>query len=229
MKKNLQIFIVEDEPLIVLTIETALNKQGYTVCGDAEDYEMALKNITMLTPDLVLLDIQLEGKKDGIDLAMQLDIVGIPYMYLTSQTDACTIDRVKETNPLGYIVKPFTETGLRSTIEVAWNSYSPKEKEYLVFTADNRLYKINQAEILYLKAYDNYCYVFISCKKFLVPKTLKYVSENLNNENFIRVHRSYVININKVSALTSNTVLINAITIPLSKLHKEEIKQKLQS
>jgi len=211
-----------------LTIETALKKQGYAVCGDAEDYEIALKNITMLTPDLVLLDIQLEGKKDGIDLAMQLDIIGIPYMYLTSQTDACTIDRVKETNPLGYIVKPFTETGLRSTIEVAWNNYSPKEKNYLTFTADNQLHKINQAEILYLKAYDNYCYIYTSCKKFLVPKTLKFVSENLNNENFIRVHRSYVININKVSALTSNTVLINAITIPLSKLHKEEIKQKLQ-
>ncbi len=227
--KPLQIFIVEDEPLITVTIETALIKQGYAVCGDAEDYERALKNITMLTPDLVLLDIQLEGKKDGIDLAKQLDIVGIPYLYLTSQTDVCTIDRVKETSPLGYIVKPFTETGLRSTIEVAWNNYSPKEKEFLIFSSDNKLYKIDQSQILYLKAYDNYCYIYTNHKKYLVPKTLKYIVKNLSDKNFIKVHRSYVININKVSALTSTSVLINAISIPLSKLHKEEIKQKLKS
>ena len=87
----LKIYIVEDDAIIALSIETALKKQGYTVCGNADTMEEAKEEIRKRNPDLVLVDIQLDGTKDGIDLAENLDKEGVPYLYLTSQTDPHTI------------------------------------------------------------------------------------------------------------------------------------------
>ena len=185
--KSLNIYIVEDEPLIAATIKSALLKQGYNVVGDAEDAVTALKDIAMLQPDLVLLDIQLDGNKDGVDLAQELDLQQIPYLYLTSQTDPETIERVKATQPLGYIVKPFTEHSLRSNIELAWHSYEVENAGFLIIKSEGRTYKINQSSILYLKAFDNYCYVFTTTRSYLLPHTLKYMSKKLNDTLFIRI------------------------------------------
>ncbi|WP_271392362.1 LytR/AlgR family response regulator transcription factor [Aequorivita sinensis] len=225
---KLNIYIVEDDPIIAITLESILQKNGYSVCGHADNVDEALTEIKSNKPDLVLVDIQLDGEKDGVDLAENLDMLNKPYLYLTSQTDPHTIKRVKQTRPLGYIVKPFTENGLRSNIEIAWNNYIHDE-EFLSFSADNELYKIKQSQILYLKAYDNYCYVITTTRKYLVPKTLKYLSSQLNQEKFVKTHRSYIINLLKVDALCKNVVIINNIEIPISNSRKSTLKQLIQS
>ncbi|WP_271423600.1 LytR/AlgR family response regulator transcription factor [Aequorivita sinensis] len=225
---KLNIYIVEDDPIIAITLESILQKNGYSVCGHADNVDEALTEIKSNKPDLVLVDIQLDGEKDGVDLAENLDMLNKPYLYLTSQTDPHTIKRVKQTRPLGYIVKPFTENGLRSNIEIAWNNYIHDE-EFLSFSADNELYKIKQSQILYLKAYDNYCYVITTTRKYLVPKTLKYLSSQLNQEKFVKTHRSYLINLLKVDALCKNVVIINNIEIPISNSRKSTLKQLIQS
>ncbi|MBB6679952.1 LytTR family transcriptional regulator DNA-binding domain-containing protein [Aequorivita sp. 609] len=225
---KLNIYIVEDDPIIAITLESILQKNGYSVCGHADNVDEALTEIKSNKPDLVLVDIQLDGEKDGVDLAENLDMLNKPYLYLTSQTDPHTIKRVKQTRPLGYIVKPYTENGLRSNIEIAWNNYIHDE-EFLSFSADNELYKIKQSQILYLKAYDNYCYVITTTRKYLVPKTLKYLSSQLNQEKFVKTHRSYIINLLKVDALCKNVVIINNIEIPISNSRKSTLKQLIQS
>ncbi len=225
--KSITIYIVEDEPLIAITIETALLKQGFTICGDADTVEDAKNDIEKYNPDLVLLDINLEGDKDGIDLALHLDKKNIPYLYLTSQTDPETIARVKETSPLGYIVKPFTETSLRSNIELAWHSYLQNNSDFIMVRSEGSLLKIKQQDILYLKAFDNYCYLFTSEKKHLIPFTLKHVSEKLTPKIFVKTHRSYIVNLNKISSLQTDSVMVGNIKIPLSNSNKEIIKQRV--
>ncbi|MCW5518916.1 response regulator [Aureitalea sp. L0-47] len=225
----LKIFIVEDEPLIAVTIETALLKQGFSVLGDAENYEEAIAAVQKEKPDLVLLDIQLEGEKDGVELAMEFDKRKIPYLYLTSQTDPETVNRVKETHPLGFIVKPFTEAGLRSHIELAWHKLSSTKNEFLVIKSEGETYKLNQQDILYLKAFDNYCYVVTKDHSYLVPKTLKFTSEGLNPAHFAKPHRSFVVNLRKVSKMTLDSLEIEGDLIPLSASNKESIKEKLRT
>ena len=225
--KSLNIYNVEDEPLIVATIETALKKQGLKVLGDSDEYKLALREIEQLRPDLVLLDIQLEGDEDGIDLAIQLDNMLIPYLYLTSQTDPETINRVKETSPLGYIVKPFTENSLRSNIELAWHTYLQANSKFIMVRSNGYLLKIKQQNILYLKAFDNYCYLITENEKHLIPHTLKYVSEKLENKNFVKTHRSYIVNLHKISSLQTDSILIGNLKIPLSNSNKDRVKQKL--
>ena len=223
------IYIVEDEPLIVTTIETALRKQGYSVIGDAEDVSSAMKDIGTLKPNLVLIDIQLEGSKDGVDLAQELDKLNQPYLFLTSQTDPDTISRVKETKPLGYIVKPFTEHSLRSNIEIAWHNYSISNNTFLMIRSEGRLHKVNQKSILYLKAFDNYCYVVTAAKTYLVPHTLKHVSEQLDKSNFVRSHRSYWVNLQHIQSVEKNTIQVGDDHIQLSSAQRSLLISKLKS
>lgn len=225
----LDIYIVEDEPLIVATIETALQKYGFNIVGDAESYEDALADIRRNKPDLVLLDIQLEGQKDGIDLALEFDRRHIPYLFLTSQTDPGTVERVKQTQPLGFIVKPFTESGLRSNIELAWHNLSQSKDDFLIIKSEGETYRLDQKEILYIKAFDNYCYVVTEKHTYLVPKTLKHTAEGLNPTHFVRSHRSFVVNLRKITKMTTYTVLVNNQSIPLSAANKELIKERLRT
>ncbi len=227
--KALNIYIVEDEPLIAATVETALKKQGFKVMGDSDEYDEALQAIDKKRPDLVLVDIQLEGAKDGIDLAIQLDKRKIPYIYLTSQTDPSTIERIKQTEPLGYIVKPFTEAGLRSNIELAWHNFSLTAEEFILLKSEGRTHKVNQASIHYLKAFDNYCYVITSSDKYLVPHTLKHTSEQLNLKNFVQPHRSYWVNLLKISSVATSNLSVNGEIIPLSASRKENILARLKA
>ncbi len=225
----LRIYIVEDEPLIVATIETALEKHGFEVAGDAESFEDAIADIKKNKPDLVLLDIQLEGQKDGIDLALEFERRNIPYLFLTSQTDPGTVERIKQTQPLGFIVKPFTEAGLRSNIELAWHNLSQSKEEFLVIKSEGETYRLDQREILYLKAFDNYCYVITEKQKYLVPKTLKHTAEGLNPTHFVRSHRSFVVNLRKISKMTTDSLVVDSQSIPLSSANKELIKERMRS
>ncbi|HPF10381.1 MAG TPA: response regulator [Flavobacteriaceae bacterium] len=227
--KALKVFIVEDEPLIVATVETALKKQGFKVLGDSDEYAEALIKIDTHRPDLVLLDIQLQGEKDGVDLALELDKRKQPYLFLTSQTDPQTIARVKETKPLGFIVKPFTEAGLRSNIELAWHNFSLTEEDFLLLKSEGRLHKVNQASITHLKAFDNYCFVYTAGQEYLVPHTLKHVFEKLNPKFFVKTHRSFVVNIRLISEMNSKQLTVGLNTIPLSKGQKEIVKKKLEA
>jgi len=226
--KSLCIYIVEDEPLIVINLKMAFGKRGIQVLGHCDDYDTSLKEIEDLTPNLVLLDIQLMGEKDGVDLALALDEKNIPYLFLTSQTDPVTIARVKQTNPLGYIVKPFTEAGLMSNIELAWHQISMAQDEFISIKSNGRKYKINQANIQYLKAFDNYCYIVTAQQEYLVPYTLKKVAEELNPAYFIQTHRSFWINSRKVTSITSDKVFIDERAVPLSYSRKEALQKKLQ-
>lgn len=227
--KALNIYIVEDEPLIAATVETALKKQGFKVIGDSDEYTEALQEIDKKRPDLVLVDIQLEGVKDGIDLAEQLDHRKIPYLYLTSQTDPTTIERVKKTHPLGYIIKPFTESGLRSNIELAWHNFSLTVEEFILLKSEGRTHKVSQDSITFLKAFDNYCYVNTTSNQYLVPHTLKKTSERLNLKNFVKTHRSYWVNLKRISSVGKNGVHVEDAVIPLSNSNKEMVRSRLEA
>lgn len=222
--RSIRIYIVEDEPLIAETAKMSLENHGIKVLGISEDYETALKEIQLRQANMVLLDINIVGSKDGVDLAETLEKLSISYLFLTSQTDPQTLGRVKNTKPLGFIVKPFTESGLLSNIELAWHQISLEKEEYLIIRSEGERLKLNQASILYLKAFDNYCYVCTSEREYLIPHTLKSTTESLNTEIFQKSHRSYLINTTKIKGIKSNIVLIEDKEVPLSDTYKKIIE-----
>ena len=116
-----RILVVEDEPLIAEDIADLCTLNGYDVCGTAYTASQALTMIAGSRPSLVLLDINLGGSIDGLDIAAHLkENYSIPFIFLTSYADSDTLARARDTSPLGYIVKPFNKEQLFSTIEIAW-------------------------------------------------------------------------------------------------------------
>jgi CheY-like chemotaxis protein len=117
---NVRIFFVEDDEILAKVIEWRLTKLGYSVCGTAATGIDAIALIKEKEPDLVLLDIELKGHMDGIDVGEFLSSqTKIPFVYLTSHTEDSYIKRAAETKPKGYIKKPFTDNNLRVAIELA--------------------------------------------------------------------------------------------------------------
>jgi CheY-like chemotaxis protein len=114
------ILIVEDEHIVALDIKNRLKKLGYVVAGRAATGQAAIDKAAETCPDLILMDIRLKGEMDGIAAAEQIrDRLGIPVIYLTAYSDEATLQRAKITEPYGYIIKPFEDRDLHTTIAMA--------------------------------------------------------------------------------------------------------------
>lgn len=122
--EGIKVLVVEDENIVALEIKGRLKKLGYIVPGVASTGEDAINKAEALSPDLVLMDIMLKGEIDGIEAARYIrEKMDIPIIYLTAYADEQTLERAKSTAPYGYILKPFGENDLRTTIEIALYNY----------------------------------------------------------------------------------------------------------
>lgn len=114
------IFIVEDEAVVALDLKNNLEQIGYHILGIAASGENILENLKKIKPDLIIIDIKLQGPLDGIDTA---DIINkhykIPFIFLSAYSDEAVIERAKLVEPYGYIIKPFSNNNLRISIEMA--------------------------------------------------------------------------------------------------------------
>ncbi len=117
MMNQLKVLVVEDENIIAMDIQYTLRRFGFNVCGVVSTGEESIESAFRTNPDLILMDIKLRGKMDGIYAAKQIQSkFNIPVIYLTAYGDESTLNRVDRTKPFGYINKPFEETELQSEI-----------------------------------------------------------------------------------------------------------------
>ncbi|MFT3825132.1 MAG: response regulator [Chitinophagaceae bacterium] len=235
----LKIGVVEDELVIARTILSTLDELGYSHCGPAINYTEAMEMLGQHKPDLLLLDIQLSGKKDGIDVAEKLnELYRVPFIFLTANSDGETIERAKKVKPHAYIVKPFTKEELFAAIEIAFSNFTgnsnndtkPEQttsfhaKEYM-FVRDGYIFKkILFSELLYLESDANYVILHLrSQKKVMVRSTLNDFSGQLDPKAFVRIHRSYSVNIHHIDDISPTEVSIEGTKIPVGKSYREEL------
>ncbi len=223
------ILIVEDEPLIADDIAETLERHGYTVCGIVDEALEALDAINEHCPDLALLDINIEGDQDGIELAKQLSV---PFIFLTSYYDKSTIERAGKTNPSGYLVKPFQENDLIANVELALKrkhakATSPASPEKLFVRKDQEIIALMSDQILYAEAFDNYTNVYTEGSKYIISHTLKSVEEKLQHLGFFRIHRSFLINFNAIDSISENYVFLKGHKVQVSKSYRKELMDRL--
>lgn len=127
---EVRVLIVEDEPLIAEDIATALRNNDFTVSAIVYSKEDTLAELKNNPPDLVVLDINLNGGEEGIEIAKIInDKYFLPFVFLTSYSDKITLSHAKNTQPAGYIVKPFSDAGLYATLEIAVYNHAQKNKQ----------------------------------------------------------------------------------------------------
>jgi len=123
----MNIFITEDEQIIAEDLKLTLKRMGYDVIGIASKGKEAISMIEQTNPDLILMDIMLDGEMTGIDVARYLmDRLDIPIVYLTAYSDENTLKEASETSPYGFLCKPFEEKQLYATLEMAYHKFKKK-------------------------------------------------------------------------------------------------------
>jgi CheY-like chemotaxis protein len=135
-----KVMIVEDEAVVALHLRQELTKLGHTVAGMATNGEQALKLIEEVFPDIVLMDIHIQGEIDGIETAKRIPrYLHIPVVFLTAYSEDTTLKRAADTYPYGYLIKPFLDRELHATIKMALErsraDEAVRENESLLFRA----------------------------------------------------------------------------------------------
>lgn len=142
------ILVVEDEYIVSRELQQRLRDLGYEIAGEAITGEQAILNAREKKPDLILMDIKLKGGMDGIEAATIIKRGGnIPIIYLTAFADEKTIERAKLTEPFGYMIKPFDERDLKSTLEIAFYKH---EMEQEISNMNEKLKEINASKDIFL-------------------------------------------------------------------------------
>ncbi len=139
---TIRVLIVEDEPLIAEDIRDCLTNVDYSVSAVAHSMEQAIAALEKELPDLALLDINLGKNMDGLEIAKRINQeYFIPFIFLTSYSNKPVIEKAKVTRPMGYIMKPFNERDLYSSIEIALYNYSQgsRPRHFKLETLNQRL------------------------------------------------------------------------------------------
>lgn len=227
-----RILIVEDEAIIAADLNMILSKRGY----DCDQTDNAIEAMSLLAKNdyqLFLLDIFISGDTDGVDLAGQIRKKSDnPLIFLTSYYDNQTLDRVKEVKPEAYIVKPFEERNLIANIELALYRHkkpvttSPNLDK--IFVKDqSELVALNPTDITYVEADDNYAKVVANAKTYVLSHPIKKVEENLGKLPFARVHKSFIVNLTKVTSIQEGFVFLGTEKIPMGRTYRQPFMNAL--
>jgi DNA-binding LytR/AlgR family response regulator len=213
--EKIGVLIVEDKLIIAENIASLLRKHSLEVVAMCTTGEEAIDVAITRTPDLILMDIELAGAIDGISAAqLILRERSIPIIYLTDYTDSKTLERAKKTQPANYLGKPFNEIDLIRAIDIAFNNakHSPiarNNETHVFMKKENQVYvKIGIQDILFLQADRAYCDVYTTTGIHKFSNSMNHIFEQLNHKDFVRVHRSYIVNIKRITALDGNVIRI---------------------
>lgn len=250
----MRILILEDELLIANDTAEILEQNGYNNIFLAKNIIEAKTILADQKIEFALLDVQLKNNESGIDVAKIINhSYFIPFVYVTSFSDKATIDKLKETFPSGYVLKPFSQDMLLAIIEIAKHSFevkqNPKEihlKEnnndvfqtnYNTVIVNNQLIvkenytykKVPLEEILWLQSDKNYIIIKTQDRKYIIRCSLKKILTQLPIKSFVKCCKNYVINTKHVTNFTKDTVQILDQTIPVSRFEQSTVFKALMS
>lgn len=246
-----KILIVEDESIVAMDIQQSLEKLGYEVLGVASTGLKALEFLSKRSkPDLILMDIMIKGEMTGIDVAEEVNKnFSIPVIFLTAYADDNTLERAKLSEPYGYILKPFKTIDLKTNIEVALHKHkiarktqkeldayativtnSENSKPYIFIKNKSRFIKTNIEDLFYVEALKDYVIFHTLKEKYTLHCTMKEIESRLPKNIFARVHRSFIVNMDKIHIIEYvNSVIKLEETgkeIPLGASYKQNLFKK---
>ncbi len=235
----MKVLVVEDDELIAESLTDILDVLGHESIGTAADAETAIALCNQVHPDIALLDIQIGGDLDGIELAEILhDDFDIPFVFTTAFADGSTLSRAKERGPFGYVIKPYGTNDINAALEVAINAFKRlKEAEVhvspqiidhsIMLKVDTKLIKVRVDDILYIEAKGDYGVFKTKDSSYIVHTTMKRVQDRLTKYNFQKVHRSYVVNLSKITDIEDSNMVIEDKLIPISRANKDMLMKRL--
>ena len=226
-----KVFIVEDVALNRMMLEMELTKNGFSVVGTAINAEEALEGVKKSSPDIILLDINLVGDRDGIWLGKELNKleVKIPFIYITAYQDNYTTEEILETNPVGFIPKPISTIQLITTINVALKLPYDTSKTVVQLSDGKKILNIPLDEILYLQSEGNYINIYTENNHFLIRNKLGDILEKFPKDTMMRIHQRTAVSISKKFILSGSDLKIKNQNLTISDSYYEEVYTRFKS
>jgi len=220
-----KILIVEDEFIIAEKLLADLSEIGYKITEIVTSGEEAIRSVAANPPDLIIMDIHIEGELDGIETTQRIhDELVIPVIYLTGLTDKEVFQKARKTRPVGYLSKPYNRQDIYHAIELALynaggGSHPTTDKKQQdsacilndrIFLKDNKncYNKISVDDIFWIKADGSYSLIETKHGKSLASNNIKTIEKKISNPRFVRIHRSYLVNIAWVKQIVGKSCVV---------------------
>ncbi len=233
------ILLVEDNLSFALEIEMLIKELNYGFAGQVDNAKDAIAAINKYTPDLVLMDIGINGQVNGIELASSLEKKNIPFIFITQSRDRATYTHAQSLKPLAYLVKPFDLLTLQSTVEQAVRTIEDGDKkeeaatdsdqECFYIRNNNVLNRIKYSEIYWIKSDGNYCNIHTEKKKFVTKISLVSIMKKLEKLDFMRVHKQYIVPVHRIENINlfNNLLYVGEKLIPIGRSYKANLVKQL--
>jgi DNA-binding LytR/AlgR family response regulator len=222
--------IIDDDELSGKVVEHYLSKTGFAgLVHNFTDPIKALSYISENKIDLVLLDIEMP-EMNGMEMINAIKNSSCQIILVTSHKEFAI--EAFEYQVVDYLVKPFTYPRFFKAIAAAKQRISEKanndENDFVFVKKDSKIIQIRKSEILWVEAMGDYAVLNTAKEKFILHSTLKAIGEKLPEQNYIRVHRSYIVRMDKIDKIEDDTIFCNSKTIPIGKSYHEEVFRKLK-
>lgn len=240
---TINVLIIEDTPEQSDALSKVLLANKYNIVGIARNYIDALTLFYKNTVDIIVIDVFLDGKPDGITFAETINIIpnaSKPFVFLTSSQDRQIFERAKLTKPFSFLMKPFNELEILYALEMAVEKFYEQtnvffsedqdtviSNDFLFIKKKNALKKVAINDILYIEVEDRYCNIITEKEKFVILISLTKISALLDANKFIRTHRNIMVNSNKIEEiiLADNLIVLKGNhKVNLSNTYKDFIK-----
>lgn len=248
---KINVLVVEDESIVSKDIQHSLKKLGYSVVGAASTGEKAIELATSTHPDIILMDIMLKGDMNGIEAADEIrKSYSIPVIFLTAYADESTLSKAKVTEPYGYILKPFKEIDLHTTIEMAIYKHGREQevvkerdllfslvenkdsmqKGYIFVKSNSKLVKLKSEDIYYIEALKDYVVIHTPESRYTIHSTMKDIDAKMGHKDFVRVHRSFIVRMDKIATIEYPNLTLEDIDklIPIGGSYREDLNNKIK-
>lgn len=227
-----KILVVEDDPFIADELSKVIGNSFNQCVGVCNNALQAIDDIKQHSPDLILMDINLNNAMDGIELShIVYSHFKIKALFISGYDDEETKKRVSFTHNYGFISKPFTEEDIILGINLAFSENKLPHKEidlyqqkrfYFIKTTEG-LEKVFFNDIVFIEAYDYYCFLYLTYRKVLVCKSMRKLEQELDNPFLVKIHRSYIVNLYHIQRILGRQLEINGRVLPLSKNYKKDL------
>ncbi|MCH7412032.1 response regulator transcription factor [Belliella sp. R4-6] len=219
------VVLVEDENDLAQNIKEILGSLGFYVSAVFDNSLGALEFIKLNKVDLLILDIMINGDMDGISLAMEIKKkIDIPIVFITAYSENEIIKRVIDVSPDGYLLKPFTKESLKTTLLLSLSNYKKRKSNEVDIKNDEVTIQIRDkgfislipvSDILYAQADGLYTKIITTKKTFMIRDILKDLEARLPASIFLRVHKSYLVNMNCIDSFNGKLLQIKDVQIPI--------------
>lgn len=247
---KINVLVVEDESIVSKDIQHSLKKLGYNVVGAASTGEKAIELAMSTVPDIILMDIMLKGQMNGIEAADEIrKSYSIPVIFLTAYADESTLSKAKVTEPYGYILKPFKEIDLHTTIEMAIYKHGREQevvkerdllfslvenkdstqKGFIFVKSNSKLVKLKSEDIYYIEALKDYVVIHTPDTRYTIHSTMKDIDSKMGHEEFIRVHRSFIVRMDKIATIEYPNLTLDNMDkqIPIGGSYRDDLNNKI--